>query len=72
MSLSSNDNGTQIRGPYPIIEQRLAVNESGSLLGFGDFEGKLSGSVMAPSGDVIVVKDGNLSAMLTVSIYGGW
>ena len=47
----------QIRGPYPIGEQRLAVNiESGSLLGFGAFEGKLSGSVIAPSGDVIVVQ----------------
>ena len=47
----------QIRGPYPISEHRLAVNiESGSLLGCGTFEGKLSGSVIAPSGDVIVVQ----------------
>jgi hypothetical protein len=47
----------QIRGPYPIGEQRLAVNiESGSLAGFADFEGKLSGSVIAPSGDVIVLQ----------------
>ena len=47
----------QIRGPYPIGEQRLAVNiESGSQLGLGAFEGKLSGSVIAPSGDVIVVQ----------------
>ena len=46
----------QIRGPYPIGEQRLAVNiESGFLQGIGAFEGKLSGQVMAPSGDVIVV-----------------
>ena len=47
----------QIRGPYPIGEQRLAVNiESGSLRGIGAFEGKLSGQVIAPSGDVIVVQ----------------
>lgn len=47
----------QIRGPYPIGEQRLAVNiESGSLQGIGAFEGKLSGQVIAPSGDVIVVQ----------------
>ena len=47
----------QIRGPYPISEQLLAVNiESGSLLGIGTFKGKLSGSVIAPSGDVIEVQ----------------
>lgn len=47
----------QIRGPYPIGEQRLAVNiESGSLQGIGAFEGKLSGQVIAPSGDVIVIQ----------------
>ena len=47
----------KIRGPYPIGEERLAVNiESGSLAGFGEFAGKLSGSVIAPSGDVIVLQ----------------
>jgi len=47
----------QIRGPYPIGEQRLAVNiEGGSLLGIGAFEGKLAGNVIAPSGDVAVVQ----------------
>ena len=48
----------QIRGPYPIGEQRLAVNiESGSLQGIGTFSGKLSGHVIAPSGDVVVVQN---------------
>ena len=47
----------QIRGPYPIGEQRLAVNiEGGSLLGIGAFESKLAGNVIAPSGDVAVVQ----------------
>ena len=47
----------QIRGPSPISEHQLEVHrESGSLLGCGTFEGELSGSVIAPSGDVIVVQ----------------
>lgn len=47
----------KIRGPYPIGEQRLAVNiDGGSLKGFGEFTGKFSGSVIAPSGDVIVLQ----------------
>ena len=47
----------KIRGPYPIGEERLAVNiDSGSLAGFGEFAGKLGGSVIAPSGDVIVLQ----------------
>jgi hypothetical protein len=47
----------KIRGPYPIGEERLAVNiHSGSLAGFGEYAGKLSGSVIAPSGDVIVLQ----------------
>ena len=65
----------QIRGPYPIGEQRLAVNiESGSLQGIGAFEGKLSGQVIAPSGDVIVVqKTGTLerNVRLMVSMEDG-
>ena len=47
----------QIRGPYPIGEQQVAVNiEGGSVLGIGAFEGKLAGNVIAPSGDVAVVQ----------------
>ena len=65
----------QIRGPYPIGEQRLAVNiEGGSLLGIGAFEGKLSGKVIAPSGDVAVVqKTGTLerNVRLTASMEDG-
>ena len=62
----------QIRGPYPIGEQRLAVNiESGSLLGFGAFEGKLSGSVIAPSGDVIVVQKTGTFEIRGANCYKG-
>ena len=47
----------QIRGPYPISEQLVAVNiESGTLFGIGTFKDELSGSVIAPSGDVIEVQ----------------
>ena len=65
----------QIRGPYPIGEQRLAVNiEGGSRLGVGAFEGKLKGNVIAPSGDVAVVqKTGTLErdVRLTASMEDG-